>query len=179
MRLARRWVRWPRAFAGPRAPWPITTPPAAEAALERLRGGQSSLGDLTEAREASGRVSHRTLRGRREKDRVENLDERLAQIDLLFASALLLARATHRLLEERVSTPEWLPRAVEELARAVEALADDPESLDGRRRASEMALEAARTVAPEAEDRRVAFAADQVRLVAADVSRMAAPKDRE
>lgn len=42
-----------------------------------------------------------------------------------------------------------------------------------------MDREAARTADPGAEDRRVALVADQVRLVAADVSRVAGPKDGE
>lgn len=51
---------------------------AASAALSRLREGRGSLDDLAKARETSGRVSRRTLQGRRDKSRqLDDLDARL------------------------------------------------------------------------------------------------------
>lgn len=155
---------------------------AAEAALARLREGRGSLEDLAEARETSRHVSRRTLRGRREKGRrLEHLDASLGEVDLLFASALLLARATHRLLDEHVPVPEWLSRAAGELANGVEALAEDPES--ARSQAYGSALEAQRTVSsaldPRAASPSVVLVAESVRSTACDVLRMAALEEPE
>jgi len=149
-------------------------------ALRRLRENQDSLSDLAEARETSRGVARRTLRGRREAGRLKRRDTRLVEIDLLFASALLVASGTHQLLDERISGPESLHRAVDELAHGVEALADDPESPDARQRTRDLALEAERTAAPGTDYHpRVGVIADQVKLAAADVLRVAAPDGPE
>jgi uncharacterized membrane protein YgaE (UPF0421/DUF939 family) len=151
---------------------------AAEAALECLREGESSVSHLAETRKTSRQIARRTLRGRRERgQQLEGLDARLGEVYLLFGSALLLARAAHRLLDEGITAPEWLHRAVDELARGVEALAEDPGSQDARRRARDLALEATRAVTSGASgaDLRIVLVADQVRLAAADLARVAAP----
>ena len=121
---------------------------ATTTALERLREeGLGSTADLRAARETSGKVARRTLRGRREADRFRRLDALLGEVDLLAGSALLLARAAGRLLDERLAASGWLVPAIHELARAVETLAEDPESPGSRRRARDSAREAARQVA--------------------------------
>jgi uncharacterized membrane protein YgaE (UPF0421/DUF939 family) len=157
---------------------------AAEIALECLREeGLSSTADLGATRETSEKVARWTLRGRREADRFRRLDSRLGEVDLLAVSALLLTRAARRLLDERVAAPEWLVTTIYELASAVEALTEDPESPDARRRAHDSALEAARRVSTGdylgVADPHVALAAEGVRLAASDVERIAAPKEGE
>lgn len=65
-----------------------------------------------------------------------------------------------------------------ELARAVEALSEDPEDPDAGRRASEaaagVAREANRGEDPGVSDPHVALASEGVRLAASDVARLAA-----
>jgi uncharacterized membrane protein YgaE (UPF0421/DUF939 family) len=141
---------------------------AAATVLEHLREeGLGSVTDLGATRETSGKVARRTLRGRREADRFRRLDSRLAEVDLLASSSLLLARAARRLLNERVAAPGWLVPAIHELASAVEALTEDPESPGASRRAHDSALEAARQVAAGEDlgvaDPRVALITEGVR----------------
>jgi hypothetical protein len=91
---------------------------------------------------------------------------------------LLVASGAQRLLDERISGPEPLYRAVDELARGVVALADYPESTDARRRTRDLAHEAERTAAPgTGHHPHVVVIADQVKLAAADVLRVAAPDE--
>lgn len=121
---------------------------AAATALECLREeGLGSTADLGAAREASEKVARRTLRGRWEADRFGRLDARLGEVGLLTGSALLLAHAARLLLDERVAAPGWLVPAIHELARAVEVLAEAPESPDARRRARASDIE--RIATPE------------------------------
>lgn len=124
-------------------------------------------------------MSRRTLRGRWEAGRLGKLDERLGQIDLLFGSVLLLARAAHRLPDE--GAPAWLVPAIRDLENAVRALAEDPESPDARRRAGDSALEAARRASPEEyageADPRFVLVAEGVRQASSDVLRVAAPEE--
>lgn len=154
---------------------------AAEGALGRLRGGGSeggTLSDLVAARDAAQKVSRRTLRGRLEGARFARLDARLAGVDLLASSAVLIACATRRLLDGRNAAPASLVRATRDLARAVAALSEDPESADARRSAREPALEAMRLAASRTDggpDHRAALLlAEGVRLAASDVLQAAA-----
>jgi glycerol-3-phosphate O-acyltransferase len=133
------------------------------------------LSDFATTRETAEQVARRTLRGRREADRLRRLGTRLGRIDLLFGSAISLARVTHRLLEERGEAPGWLARTVNTIARAVEEIAEAPESTDAARRARRLSLEAAeasRACALDA-DLLVALAAEEVHQIALDVLRSA------
>jgi hypothetical protein len=104
----------------------------------------------------------------------------LDKLDLLFGSVLLLSRASCRLLNERVDVPEQLVPAIGELAWAIEALAEDPESPDARRRASGAAREAAREAVHGedlgAPDPHTTLAVEEIRLAASDVMRLIAPE---
>ncbi len=140
-RAGRRWALSPRASAKARA-LSENDAATARAALAQLRESRGSLDDLAEARETSARVSRRTLRGRWETGGLEHLDARLGEADLLFESALFLARAVHQLLDERGAAPEWLCRAAENLASGAETLAEDPErELIGRLRSHGLQFE--------------------------------------
>ena len=151
-------------------------------ALKRVRTKElGSLADLTAAREKSGKVAHRTLRGRLESKRYAGLDARMGRLDLLSSSVLLLSRASYLLLlEEREATPGWLAPATTELARALDALAEDPESAEARHlarnRAARAAREAVRAEEAGVPNPRVALAAEGIRLAASDVERLAAPE---
>ena len=150
---------------------------SAGAALQRLRaeGRSSNLSDLDAAREKGGKVARRTLRGRLEAKRFGHLDARVERLDLLSVNVLLLSRATHRLLDERVAAPDWLVRAIRDLARALEALAKDPESTEVMHRASDAAAcKAARGDAFGTPDPRVALAAEGLRFASSDVAKLAA-----
>jgi uncharacterized membrane protein YgaE (UPF0421/DUF939 family) len=104
---------------------------AAEAALKYLREeGLNSTSNLSTAREMSRKVTRWTRRGWREMDCFWRLHAHLDKLDLLFGSVLLLSRASCRHLNERVDVSEQLVPAIGELARAIEALAEDPESPD-------------------------------------------------
>jgi uncharacterized membrane protein YgaE (UPF0421/DUF939 family) len=151
---------------------------AARAGLAQLRESRGSLDDLAEAREASARVSRRTLRGRWETSGLEHLDARLGEADLLFESALFLARAVHQLLDERGAAPEWLCRAAENLASGGETLAEDPEGSSARSHAQTSALEAERTLTADANPH-VTLVAEGVRLAASDLLRMASLEEPE
>jgi uncharacterized membrane protein YgaE (UPF0421/DUF939 family) len=156
---------------------------AAEAALQCLREeGLGSTVHLSTARETSRKVARRTLRGWREMDRFWRLDAHLDKLDLLFGSVLLLSRASCRLLNERVGVPKQLVPAIGELARAIEALAEDPESPDARRRASDAARKAAREVAHGedlgAPDPHATLAVEGLHLTASDVMRVIAPEEK-
>jgi uncharacterized membrane protein YgaE (UPF0421/DUF939 family) len=148
----------------------------AEAAIEVLREGQRTvLSDFATTRETAEQVARRTLRGRREADRLRRLGTRLGRIDLLFGSAISLARVTHRLLEERGEAPGWLARTVNTIARAVEEIAEAPESTDAAGRARRLSLEAAEASRASAldADLLVALAAEEVHQIALDVLRTA------
>lgn len=150
---------------------------SAEAALQRLRaeGRSSNLSDLDAAQEKGGKVARRTLRGRLEAKRFGHLDARVERLDLLSVNVLLLSHATHRLLDERVAAPDWLVRAIRDLAKALEALAKDPESTEVMHRASDAAAcKAARGDAFGTPDPRVALAAEGLRFASSDVAKLAA-----
>lgn len=67
--------------------------PVAAAAVKRLRGESSrSTSDLAVDRVRAGQVARRTLRGRWESGRLERLDARVGNVDLLFEDTLLMAR---------------------------------------------------------------------------------------
>ncbi len=79
-------------------------------------------------------------------------------------------------MDERIGSAGWVVPAIRELAHAVDALAEDPESPDARRRARDSAREAARLVATGEADPRVALVVEGIRLAASDVERIAAPE---
>jgi hypothetical protein len=76
----------------------------------------------------------------------------------------------------RVDVPEQLVPTIGELARAIEALAEDPESPDTRRRASSAARETAREAVHGedlgAPDPHTTLAVEGIRLAASDVMRL-------
>jgi hypothetical protein len=154
---------------------------AAEAALECLRAeAQSAISSLTAARETSGKVARRTLRGAQgQMARTPRRPPREAGSPFRQRPAHL--GASLRLLDERVAPPGWLVPAIRELARAIEALAEDSKSPDARRRASDAAAvaarEAARGVDLGALDPRVALAAEGIRLAASDIAKLSAPEE--
>ena len=147
---------------------------AARDALERLREEErNTMSDLSAARQTSRKVARRTLRGRREARRLDHLDESAGTLDLLAGSVLLLSRTSCQILEERAGVPSWLVGSLRALARALDALAESPDSPDSSRRASEAAAEATREAAHgEYPDPRVALAAEGVRLAASDVAEL-------
>ena len=154
---------------------------AIEASFKRLREeGPRSVSDLTAARQTARDVARRTVRGRWESGRLERLDAHAGEVDLLFGDALLVARATRKLLDQRGRAPRRLCRAVDGLARAVEELAGNPESAGAARAARRLALEAAGASRAAAEtDPLVAFVAEGVRLLAADIERVVGEEGRE
>lgn len=152
------------------------------AALERLRGARVPLADMEATLSTGRQIARLTPRGRWSANRLQRLDERLQNIDLLLPSALMLARTADRLPDERVAMAGWLCEAVGELARGTEALAEDPESEQARSRALSLARQAGQSAsdgegdwACPAED----AAARAVRWVAADLARLAASSEAE
>jgi uncharacterized membrane protein YgaE (UPF0421/DUF939 family) len=155
----------------------------AEAAVETLRGGQSSLATFLDATDTAGALVSTTLRGRRERARVGELRDRLAAVEYVHASVVLLARTVAESLDDGASLPEHLVRGVEELAAAVRAVAADPAAPDpraddpaGPRPTHEIADELAATRPGGLADRDAQLAA-QLHLLALDVAALVAPAD--
>jgi uncharacterized membrane protein YgaE (UPF0421/DUF939 family) len=153
----------------------------AEAAVESLRGSQAPLAAFLDARDTAGGLVSTTLRGRRERARVTELCDRLAGIEYVHASSVLLARTAAEALADGARFPDHLVRGVDELAAAVRALAADPaapdphaDDPDGPRPAHEIADELAATRAGGLDDRDAQLAA-QLHLLAVDVAALLDP----
>lgn len=149
-------------------------------ALRRLRENQDSLSGLADARETSrgGRPPDAPRAARGGPLRTPRRASRGDRPPLRQRLARRQRRATApRRAHLRAGVAH---RAVDELARGVEALADDPESTDARQRTRDLALEAERTAAPGTDHHpSVVVIADQVKLAAADVLRVATPDGPE
>lgn len=136
--------------------------------LERVRRGHFELAEFDTARQSARTLARHSLRGRRQRGEVRALDRRLTGVDPVHTDAVLVARAAHKLLVRRESPVGELPRAVDDLAEALEGFAADPLSADGNRRARDLAepithLDPAALPAPSAE------LATEVRLLAHDL----------
>jgi uncharacterized membrane protein YgaE (UPF0421/DUF939 family) len=152
-------------------------------AVAALRGGQDALASFLEAHETAGALVSTTLRGRRERARVDELRARLGGIEYVHASTVLLARTVSESLDDGASLPEHLVRGVEELAAAIQALASDPASPDppaadpsGPRPTHEIADELSGTRPGGLADRDAQLAA-QLHLLALDVAALVDPAD--
>lgn len=148
-------------------------PAAAHDALETLRAGYRELVALHAARETGREIVRWTLRGRGQRRSVRELDDRLARLDSLYTDALLVAHAAHELVDRRCAVPERVVRAVGDLARAVEVLAEDIRSAERRRHARELAEPLTRLAAADDAPHSLATLVAEVRLAALDLTDLA------
>ncbi|MEJ2860987.1 FUSC family protein [Actinomycetospora flava] len=153
----------------------------AQDAVETVRGGQDALATFLDTSGTAGSLAASTVRGRRERARVSALRRRLAGIEYVHASTVLLARTAVEVLSAGASVPAHLTGGVEELAAAVRALAADPgatdpdaDDPDGPRPTHEIADELAATRPGGLADRDAQLAA-QLHQLALDVSALVDP----
>jgi uncharacterized membrane protein YgaE (UPF0421/DUF939 family) len=139
----------------------------ADRAVDHLRNLRDELVELARMRKAGARVARRSRwRGRREP--LVRETENAGHLDLLGASCLMLTRtATAVPASERAA----LGRTVSELAHALADMAQDPGDRDGRQRAADRALAAARDLAATRApvDSPLAAAVMAARAVAIDI----------
>ncbi|MEJ2886007.1 FUSC family protein [Actinomycetospora aeridis] len=150
-------------------------------AVTTLRDGPELLATFLDTSETAASLAATTVRGRRERARVTALRDRLAGIEYVHASTVLLARAAAETLSAGASVPARLTDGVAELAAAVQALAADPSASDprveepgGPRPIHEVAEELARTRPGGLADRDAQLAA-QLHLLALDVAALVDP----
>ncbi|WP_433785651.1 FUSC family protein [Actinomycetospora sp. CA-101289] len=150
-------------------------------AVEALRAGQGALASFLDASDTAAALATSTLRGRRERGRVDELRTRLAAVEYVHASSVLLARTVAEALGDGADVPGHLARGVDELAAAVRAVAADPAAPDpsaddpaGPRPTHEIADELA-AVRPGGLADRDAQLATQLHLLALDVAALVDP----
>ncbi|MFC5137505.1 aromatic acid exporter family protein [Actinomycetospora rhizophila] len=148
----------------------------AEDAVTALRGGQAPLATFLDTSETAGSLASTTVRGRRERARVAVLRRRLAGVEYVHASTVLLARTAVEVRAAGASVPAHLADGVDELAAAVRAVAADPgapdpraDDLGGPRPTHEIADELAATRPGGLADRDAQLAA-QLHVLARDVA---------
>nr|WP_275040896.1 FUSC family protein [Nocardiopsis halotolerans] len=146
-----------------------TDPAAAQDTLRLLRAGYRELAALYTSRDTGREIARWTLRGRGQRRSVHEFDDRLAHLDSLYIDVLLVAYAVHEVIDRQCVVPEWVIRAVDELARAVEAAARDLRSQTHRHHAGALAeplLQLTATDVPPA----LAVLVTRVRLTAVDLT---------
>jgi uncharacterized membrane protein YgaE (UPF0421/DUF939 family) len=159
----------------------------ARGAAETLRAGHEALSDFLDTRSTADALVSATLRGRRERERVRELQARFGGLEYVYAGAVLLARTTTEVVESDEPVPAHLRDAVADLAAVLRAVADDPSADDptasdprgtagegGPQGAHEIADALARTD-PDAHDAGAARLATQMHLLAADVADLTEP----
>ncbi|SCG40507.1 FUSC family protein [Micromonospora inositola] len=96
----------------------------AATACDRARDAHARLGGLARARLTARRVTARTVRGHRRAARVRQVDDRLSDIDVLVAAALLLCEnVRERIRTGEENAPDRLPDQLLGLAAGLDELA--------------------------------------------------------
>jgi hypothetical protein len=100
------------------------SPELAGTACDHARDAHARLGEVARARQTAGRVSGRTVRGRRQASRLGQVDHRLDDVDILVATALLLSDDVRdRLTANPAPIQGALPDRLTALADALAGLA--------------------------------------------------------
>lgn len=154
----------------------------ARAAAEGLRAGHDVLATFLDTRSGADTIAGSTLRGRRERSRVRELQRRFGGVEYVYAGSVLLTRTAVEVVEDGATVPERLVGGVEDLAASLRAVAADPVAGDPRSgsgrcdgdRAHEVAERLAATD-PADHDAHATQLATQLHLLAADVATLTDP----
>lgn len=144
---------------------------AVKEALGTVRASYAELSTFDSVRTNSHLVVIRTVRGRRQRRRFERFHARTARLEHIHTGTLLLCRSTELAVREDPDAPQELVDAVEDLARAVDLLAEDPTSEWRCRRAHEL-LDAPRHLADDAASVPLGMLTREVRQIAKDFDRV-------
>lgn len=155
-------------------------------AAEELRTGHDTLAGFLDTRSSADALATTTLRGRRDRSRVRELQHRFGRVEYVYAGSVLLTRSAVEAARVGVVIPEPLVQGVEDLAAALRAIAEDPVDADphsddprtGLRsdcgRAHEVAARLADTDPADHGDRGAQLAT-QLHLLADDVAALTLP----
>jgi uncharacterized membrane protein YgaE (UPF0421/DUF939 family) len=149
-----------------------------ERAMERLRTARDPLAEVGRMRRAGARVAHRSLAWRSRRGVLVRENENAGHLDLLGVSCLMLTRIA---LETSPAQQRSLAPLVEELARALADLADNPGDRQIRQAAVDRALAVARQLAAKEArpDSPLAAAIIAARMTAADLMTFAGVEPRQ
>ena len=138
----------------------------AEQAIDTLRNVRDRLSDLSRVRKASGRVVRHSLVWRSRSAPVVKERENAGHLDLLGSSSVMLARTTTVLdaADRRSVAPN-----VQELATAIDEVADNPGDRRARQGAADRALDLVRRPFEETTTAQMDAAYVALRMVATDV----------